>query len=192
MVASVLERQSIEVEAPQAWRVQGQQLALSGSESYDQAIEIACRNAPEAFRAEVLQEWGIADAVLQIRAYAAMQQLEHDDPIRKLSNSQRLALFSQGELSAPFLFQMAREHLNNGRPPGRLTPAWAASQVTRAKADTKQLSENCRRRQGYRTKDEMLADAERENRSLIEQLRQAEQIILAMEAEIQNLKGEGY
>lgn len=183
-----------ELDASYNWQKVGQEIARKGSQAYDDCILLACQKAPEAFRAEILQSWGIADAALQIVAFAAMQQLEHDDPIRSLSNGQRMALFSQGEIEAPFLFERARELLADGRPASRITSAWANSLVQTKRVEVRHLSGLARRRVGYKSPTEALAEAEstienleQELKDKRQQLEDAMQIIVAQEAKIQTL-----
>lgn len=178
------------VQASYDWRQAGHEIAKKGSQAYDDCILLACQRAEEPFRVEVLQSWGIADAAIQIEAYAAMQQLDLDDPIRGLSNSQRIALFSQGSAEAPFLFKQARKLLKEGLPAQRITSAWAQSTCYNRRTELRYLQETARRQHGYKSSSQIMSEMQVKINSLEQELKEREMAIVSLMAEIETLSKE--
>ena len=156
-----------QVQMVRDWKVQGQELAQQGNESIDACLALAIRNCDNFhLRVETLQEWGIANAETQIRNYAIFLELDDNDPLRKLTNSQRNALLSPPEQFHPELMQRARDLLESGRPAGRISEAWANAQVGMLKAELKGLARDSQARLGQMTPNVRLAMTEQKVQQL--------------------------
>lgn len=177
-------------EHPDTWKQEIRELARGGSDSYDQAIELVCRNVPEALRAEYLLDAGISDAAEQLLAWAKFQQLEATDPLKQLSNSQRLALFSQDPSKVGLLMQEARIHIQDGLPISRITKAWAKSKITIHNAQITDLAESNRKRLGYKSGKELLAENQTRIKDLEAQVARLERVLVAQEKELSIYRGE--
>lgn len=169
---------------PQQWKQQIEQLAQSGSDSYDKCIELVCRNVPEALRIEFLLEVGISDAPLQLMAWARFQELDKGDPLLTLSNSQRIALFSQDALRVNFLMDEARKHIDQSLPISRITQAWAKSRVAAQNAQISELANENRKRLGYKSSRELLAENQDRIKDLESQVARLERVLVAQEKEL--------
>tara|TARA_Y100000289_G_scaffold31047_1_gene30735 strand:+ start:8222 stop:8788 length:567 start_codon:yes stop_codon:yes gene_type:complete len=172
------------IQHPQQIKEQIRQLAQAGSESYDQCIELVCRNVPEALRVEALLEAGISDASLQLLAWAEWQQLKKGDPLLSLTNSQRLALFSQDPTRVHFLMSEARDHIARSLPISRITVAWAKSKVAHQNAKISELASENRKKLGYKTSRELLAENQERIKDLESQVARLERVLVSQEKEL--------
>lgn len=177
-------------EHPDTWKQEIRNLARAGSDSYDQAIALVCRNVPEALRVEYLQEAGIADAAVQLMAWARFQQLDETDPLKQLSNSQRLALFSQDPSRVDLLMREARIHIDQKLPLSRITEAWAKSKIAIHKAQINDLAESNRKRLGYKSGKELLAENQTRIKELEAQVARLERVLVAQEKELSMYRSE--
>jgi hypothetical protein len=169
---------------PQQWKQQIRQLAQSGSDSYDKCIELVCRNVPEALRHEVLLDVGISDAHVQLLAWSRFQSLEKGDTLLSLSNSQRIALFSQDPTRVDFLMDEARKHIERSLPISRITQAWAKSKIAIQTSQITELANENRKRLGYKTSRELLAENQNTIKDLETQVARLERVLVAQEKEL--------
>lgn len=172
------------IQHPQQIKEQIRQLAQAGSESYDQCIELVCRNVPEALRIEALLDAGMSDAPLQLMAWAKFQKLETGDPLLKLSNSQRLALFSDDATRVDFLMGEARSHIEKSLPISRITKAWAKSKIAHQNAQISELANENRKKLGYKTSRELLAENQQRIKDLESQVSRLERVLISQEKEL--------
>ena len=181
---------SLELQQELDWKQRGQELAKLGSSSYDQCIELVCKSCPEDFQAEMLTQWGIADAALQLAAFKAFKELDADDSLHSLSNSQRLALFSQDPSNCSFLMDEARSWLDDGKPASRITTNWAKSQIVAKNKILNQFASAAKRRSGYKSTSQLLAETEQQLREAETELKKTHVIIAAQAAELDQLRSQ--
>lgn len=178
------------------WRAQGEELARQGNESIDACLELAIRNCENYhLRVETLQAWGIANPGDQIRNFTIFFELEADDPLRKLTNSQRNALLSVPEQYHLEVMDRARDLLVSGRPAARISQAWAEAQVGMIKAKFNDLAQNNKRRTGQMTPTTRIAIAEQrmqeleaENQRLLQENAELIQLVEAINSNAQALE----
>ncbi len=173
---------------PSNWQSMGQNLAAKGSEAYDECIDLVCRNCDRPFRSAQLEAWGIANGALQIEAWALFSNLSPDSPLLRLSNSQRLALFSQGANWSDQLAEVAREHLEAGGTPSRITDNWAAVMVKGMKATITGLRTDANIRAGHRTMGERLAIIEAERQKALAEVEKLKALVEALANENEALR----
>lgn len=167
------------------WLSVGQDLANQGSANYDRCIELVCRNCERPFRAATLESWGIANAAMQIEAWAFYSNLSEDNPLRRLSNSQRLSLFSQGANWSDRLAESAREHLLSGGSPSRVTDSWAEVMVKGYKMEASSLRADANVRSGYKTMSERLSIIEAERQQLAAENQKLRALVEVMSQQLQ-------
>lgn len=173
---------------PSNWQSTGQSLAAKGSDAYDECIDLVCRNCDRPFRSAQLEAWGIANGALQIEAWALFSNLSPDNPLLSLSNSQRLALFSQGSNWSDPLAEAAREHLETGGTPSRITDSWAAVMVKGIKTTITGLRTDANIRAGHRTMGERLAIVEAERQKAVAELEKMRALVEALSNENEALR----
>ncbi|MGB0873652.1 MAG: hypothetical protein ACPGSE_00215 [Synechococcus sp.] len=163
------------------WQDEGRQLAQQGSSSIDACVELVClKESVPALRGEILQNWGIANGAAQIEAWAAVRDLPSDDPIRTLSNSQRMAIFLGPLEHRQALLDSARQLLSDGRPASRITDDWVGVQVKAFSQALFELKRENRTRFQQLTPSQRLAQSEAV-------MKQQEQKIAELEAQVFDL-----
>ena len=181
------------VSHPREWEAQGVALAALGSESTDQCIELANQNCENFYlRVETLQNWGISNAAIQIRNFSIFSELEPDDPLRKLSNSQRNALLQAPEQFHDEVMQRARALLKDGRPAARITDEWTRGQVGLIKAELQTLTKANKTRTGQTSpstrlaiQEQLVQKLEADNQRLTQENVELLQLIDAMNNDVQ-------
>lgn len=185
-----------EVQQVKDWRAQGEELARQGNESIDACLELAIRNCDNYhLRVETLQAWGIANAENQIRNFSIFFELEDDDPLRKLTNSQRNALLSVSEQYHGEVMERARDLLASGRPAARISQTWAEAQVKMIKTELNELTQSNKRRTGQMTPTTRIAIAEQrmqeleaENQRLLQENAELIQLVEAINSNVEALE----
>lgn len=170
------------------WRQQGENLVRRGAESFDQCLELVCHHISDPrFRAEVLAEWGMADAQQQLEAwYFFRSELAEGDPLHALNNTQRMALFGHGELFTDQLIEAARE-LVQSRGPRYVTTAWARMKVALLREQHRSLRESANLRTGRVTAtvqvtqlQQQMQELEAENKRLVQENAELIQLVDAL------------
>lgn len=170
------------------WRQHGFDLAKAGSVAFDECIELVTQHIGDPrLRAEVLQEWGIADAALQLEAWYYWRDLPADDPLQQLSNSQRVVLFGQPEVYLNDLLEAARDLIRSGRPAGRISSGWVSFQIERMKIDQRETRRAADRRTGYLTSAQRVILIEQQVQDLEQQLAEAKAENARMEQLIEQM-----